>query len=69
MPCHSQTGHPEGYLEAFANLYSDFALQNPGQVTLAPTVEVGARGVAFMFAALESSRNDGRFTPLAATAG
>ena len=64
------SGHPEGYLEAFANLYSDIAdavwLHRAGAAPVSggpifPTVEDGARGVRFMFAALESSKNDGRF--------
>ena len=63
-------GHPEGYLEAFANLYADIAdiLQPVGAAargeSLCPTVEDGARGVAFMLAALESSRADSRFVRL-----
>lgn len=59
-------GHPEGYQEAFATLYTDVAdaivsrLTGTPAVPLAldfPTVEDGARGVRFMTAALESSRN------------
>ena len=63
------SGSPEGYIEAFANLYGDIAdaiwsrLQGgPLPVpSLFPTVEDGARGVRFMFAALESSRSESRF--------
>jgi predicted dehydrogenase len=64
-------GHPEGYLEAFANLYAEIAdLLQPASDRarpegLCPTVEDGARGVAFMFAALESSRGESRFVRLA----
>jgi predicted dehydrogenase len=57
-------GHPEGYLEGFANLYRDLAEQirarrakrkpDP-QALLVPTVEDGARGVTFIAAAVESS--------------
>jgi predicted dehydrogenase len=57
-------GHPEGYLEAFANIYSDCAeliaarlegrAPDPG-ATLVPTVEDGARGVKFITAAVDSS--------------
>jgi predicted dehydrogenase len=60
-------GHPEGYIEAFANIYTDIAdaLQSPREDVLAPTVVDGARGVAFMFAALESSQAESRFVSLA----
>jgi predicted dehydrogenase len=62
-------GHPEGYLEAFATLYSDIAEAIRGPACnlgdlLFPTVLDGARGVAFMFAALHSAREDGRFVEL-----
>lgn len=65
------SGHPEGYLEAFANLYTEVAdLLQPADdqaraECLCPTVVDGARGVAFMFAALESSRAESRFVRLA----
>lgn len=61
-------GHPEGFQEAFANLYTDAAAaivarRTGGDVDpLAldfPTVEDGARGMKFIEAAVESSRNDG----------
>src|ERR1700751_3506857 len=59
-----EIGHPEGYLEAFANLYSDFARdvfarmrhEPPDQIDRAfPTVEDGVKGLAFVEAAIESS--------------
>ena len=58
-------GHPEGYLEGFANLYADLAEQIAAKIhgrapdpaaCLVPTVEDGARGVKFITAAVESSR-------------
>lgn len=58
-------GHPEGYLEAFAQLYRDAAelvaarlegREADASASLAPTVEDGARGVRFLEAAVESSR-------------
>lgn len=61
------SGHPEGYLEAFAQIYSDAAelilARQEGRApdpsaTLAPGVEDGARGVAFIEAAVESSRHN-----------
>lgn len=49
-------GHPEGYVEAFANLYKDFADQiTTGQATLVPGIEDGVRGMAFVTAAVQSS--------------
>ncbi len=58
-------GHPEGYLEAFANLYKDFAsaLVEGGKPDV-PTVEDGVRGMAFIEACVESSRAEGRWTKL-----
>ena len=64
-------GHPEGYFEAFANLYADAAEaivarrtgRAPDPLALDfPTVEDGARGVRFIEAAVESSRAGGRWT-------
>jgi predicted dehydrogenase len=59
------SGHPEGYLEAFAQLYSDLAEQisarrenrppDPNSL-LVPTVQDGIDGVRFIQAAIESSR-------------
>jgi predicted dehydrogenase len=62
------TGHNEGYLEAFANIYGDLAEviaarledREPDSAALDyPTVEDGARGVKFITAAVESSRRGG----------
>ncbi|HEX5080076.1 MAG TPA: Gfo/Idh/MocA family oxidoreductase [Geminicoccaceae bacterium] len=63
-------GHPEGYFEAFANLYRDAAAAivakrsgaAPDPLLDFPTVEDGARGVRFVEAAVESHRNGGRWT-------
>jgi predicted dehydrogenase len=59
------SGHPEGYLEAFAQLYTDLAEQirakkenrapNANSL-LVPTVSDGVDGVRFINAVLESSR-------------
>jgi len=58
-------GHPEGYLEGFATIYSEVAeailaaregRKAPPEV-LFPTIEDGVKGVAFIEAALSSSRN------------
>lgn len=55
-------GHPEGYLEAFANLYRDFLHDvravAAGEPPLRsyPGVQAGLRGLRFIAAAVESSR-------------
>ena len=61
-------GHPEGYLEGFANVYSDIAEAitarlegrepDPAACDF-PTVMDGVRGVKFIEAAVESSRGGG----------
>ena len=62
---------PEGFLEGFANIYSDAAEAIAARLTgteadpLAldfPTSADGARGVAFAHAAVGSSANDGAWT-------
>jgi len=58
------SGHPEGYLEGFANLYSEIARAiraardggKPDPAVMFPTVEDGLVGMEFVEAALESSR-------------
>ena len=67
------SGHPEGYLEAFANLYRDLAEQirarranrkpDPAAL-LVPTVEDGAHGVRFIHAAVESSARNAAWVDL-----
>jgi len=60
-------GHPEGYLEGFANLYTDaahaiIACRNgnpPPANSLVPTVQDGLIGVAFVAAAVTSSKEGG----------
>ena len=67
-------GHPEGYLEAFATLYSEAALAiraaNAGQPcpaeVLFPTLTDGVKGVAFIAAAVRSSRAGARWVVPAA---
>ncbi len=60
-------GHPEGYLEAFANLYRNFALtiraKNNGETPKEewldfPGVEEGIRGMAFVENVVESGQSD-----------
>jgi predicted dehydrogenase len=65
-----RSGHPEGYLMAFANLYKEFAqaimarnLTLPYQqyASALPTVEDGALGMAFIEAAILSNERDSRW--------
>ena len=64
-------GHPEGYLEGFANIYSDAAelirARNEGRApsadaVLAPDVHAGVDGVKFITAAVTSSQNGAIWT-------
>lgn len=63
-------GHPEGFIDAFANVYRDIAeavlarrdgIQADPLALTFPTVEDGVLGVKFIEAAVESSRQDGRW--------
>lgn len=59
-------GHPEGYLEAFANLYRDFAATLHGQsAPLLPGIATGLRGMAFIATAVAASRDRSGWVPLA----
>lgn len=52
-------GHPEGYLEAFANIYRDFAKQMRGQPgSLAPGMEDGLRGMRLIDVAVRASAEE-----------
>jgi predicted dehydrogenase len=68
--CRLPAGHPEGYLEAFANLYVAFgrdlrALQEGRQPTRDyPGIREGLRGMAFLEAVVRSSRAGGRWTKI-----
>ena len=61
-------GHPEGYLEAFATLYSQFAEVIRGNAKpyagLLPTLEDGVEGMTFIAAAVKSSQADSRWVKL-----
>jgi len=59
-------GHPEGYLEAFATLYSDFAqvIRGESEGDLLPGLDDGVEGMKFIVAAVTSSNNDGIWTRL-----
>lgn len=65
--------HPEGYLEAFANIYKNFANHiraviagtTPDELTLDyPKIEDGVRGMAFIEAVVSSSKNNAAWTKL-----
>jgi predicted dehydrogenase len=66
-------GHPEGYLEGFANIYSEVALairaaqagKKPDKASHFPTIDDGVKGIAFVEAAVKSSRANGKWTKLA----
>jgi predicted dehydrogenase len=63
-------GHPEGYLEAFANLYRNFALalsarmdgtESPAVIDF-PSVEDGIRGMAFIDNVVKSGQSTEKWT-------
>jgi len=67
------SGHPEGYLEAFANIYMNFAKAvreyKPGKKTDTvkydfPDVEDGVRGIAFVDTVIKSSKSAQKWTKL-----
>ncbi|HTH81996.1 MAG TPA: Gfo/Idh/MocA family oxidoreductase [Mucilaginibacter sp.] len=64
-------GHPEGYLEAFANLYHNFALsikagiegkQAAPEALDFPGIEDGVRGMAFIENVIASGKSDMKWT-------
>ena len=65
-------GHPEGYLEAFANLYRNVAtciqsrlagIKAPAEAQDFPTIADGLRGMQFLATVLESAQSDAKWTP------
>ncbi|WP_105258959.1 Gfo/Idh/MocA family protein [Pseudoalteromonas sp. T1lg88] len=65
-------GHPEGYLEAFANIYRNFAAQisayKAGQVSSneafdVPGIDQAVRGMAFIYNAVAASKQDSKWHP------
>jgi predicted dehydrogenase len=66
-------GHPEGYLEAFGNLYRDFAITlmarldgttPPKEALDFPSVEDGVRGMAFIDNVIRSNESKEKWTSL-----
>ncbi len=69
--CRTPAGHPEGYLEAFANLYRNFCLtlnakinnETPKDEWLDfPSVEEGIRGMAFIENVVKGGQSDEKWT-------
>jgi predicted dehydrogenase len=64
-------GHPEGYLEAFANLYRNFALALSARIDGTkvpelvdfPSVDDGIRGMAFIDNVVKSGQSKEKWTP------
>ena len=65
-------GHPEAYIEAFANVYRNYTDTlrakilgiEPNEIMLDyPGVYEGARGVYFIHRAVESSNSEAKWTP------
>jgi predicted dehydrogenase len=70
--CRTPAGHPEGYLEAFGNIYRNFALtlgckidgkQPTAEMLDFPTVEDGIRGMAFIDNVVASHQSEKKWTP------
>ena len=65
-------GHPEGYLEGFANIYAEAARairaarsgRKPPKDVIYPTVTDGLEGVAFVDACVRSSRKNAAWVKL-----
>jgi len=56
-------GHPEAFLEAFANVYGGVAASIRGQDGDHPTVQDGVRGVRFIETTVASARSEAKWTP------
>jgi predicted dehydrogenase len=70
--CRTPGGHPEGYLEAFGNIYRNFALTLSAQIDGVqptkemldfPRVDEGVRGMAFIDNVVKSSTSKEKWTP------
>ena len=63
-------GHPEGFIEAFANIYTDFAaaiaakMENRPYAGFVPNEETGVRGMNFIETVVASSKQNGAWLPL-----
>ena len=60
-------GHPEGFFEAFANIYTEFAdsiinyKQSKKFKSTHPSIEDGVKGIKFIFAAKKSSDKNSKW--------
>jgi predicted dehydrogenase len=66
-------GHPEGYLEAFANIYTNFAKTLRARINGeaidpdlqdTPGVEAGVRGMAFIETLIKSTKSNNKWTKM-----
>jgi predicted dehydrogenase len=73
---HTPAGHPEGFIEAFANIYLNFAnhiralhenrkLSDDDSALDYPKIDDAVRGMSFVEAVLESSASNARWSALA----
>jgi hypothetical protein len=71
MNCRTPGGHPEGYLEAFANIYHNFAKTLSARIDGTeptkeeldfPGVADGIRGMAFIDNVVASAQSDIKWT-------
>ncbi|MEO8794065.1 MAG: Gfo/Idh/MocA family oxidoreductase [Daejeonella sp.] len=69
--CRTPGGHPEGYLEAFGNLYRNFAItlaakmdgtEPPKEALDFPTADDGLRGMAFIDTVVKSNLSSEKWT-------
>ena len=69
--CRTPGGHPEGYLEAFGNIYRNFALtlsarlegtEPTKEMMDFPQVDEGIRGMAFIDTVVNSNQSDKKWT-------
>lgn len=70
--CRTPGGHPEGYLEAFGNIYRNFALSLQARINGNvptkemmdfPKVQEGIRGMAFIDNVVKSAQSKEKWTP------
>ncbi len=63
-------GHPEGFFEAFANIYTEFAesiiclKKNKNHKFTYPSIDDGVRGIKFIFAAKKSSNKNSQWVKI-----
>lgn len=69
--CRTPGGHPEGYLEAFGNIYRNFALALSAKINNSgvdksiidfPSINEGVRGMTFIDAVVKSSESNEKWT-------